>query len=110
MDRGLPHLRSGKCPLCAPHNLEHNHVLHERNILLSVSAATTPRSSGGGAALDRVSFGRLHRYGYMEEPNVPRALRLARKLSPAQLPRQLPNSGRKVGRGNELAPYLPDGE
>ena len=71
-------------PSALLHNLKHNHVLHERNILLSVSVATTPRvPEDERLSIEHLSddFIRLFvGYGYMEEPNVPRALGLARKL------------------------------
>jgi KUP system potassium uptake protein len=62
------------------HNLKHNKVLHERNVLLSVETLNVPRVEG---AEERVAytdlghgFSRLSlRYGYMEDPDVPRALR-----------------------------------
>jgi KUP system potassium uptake protein len=61
------------------HNLKHNKVLHERNVLLSVETLNVPRAESG----ERVNyvdlghgFSRLTlRYGYMEDPQVPRALR-----------------------------------
>jgi KUP system potassium uptake protein len=62
------------------HNLKHNQVLHERNVLLTVETLAVPRAEAG----ERVSyvdlgdgFARLNlRFGYMEDPDVPRALRL----------------------------------
>jgi KUP system potassium uptake protein len=61
------------------HNLKHNKVLHERNVLLSVETLNVPRAETG----ERVSyldlghgFSRLTlRYGYMEDPQVPKALK-----------------------------------
>jgi KUP system potassium uptake protein len=61
------------------HNLKHNQVLHERNVLLSVETLSVPRAEEG----ERVAysdlghgFSRLNlRFGYMEDPNVPRALK-----------------------------------
>ena len=61
------------------HNLKHNQVLHERNVLLSVETLNVPRADAG----ERVSytdlghgFSRLTlRYGYMEDPQVPKALK-----------------------------------
>lgn len=60
------------------HNLKHNKVMHERNILLTVETLAVPRAEGD----ERVSyadlgngFSRLNlRFGYMEDPNVPKAL------------------------------------
>jgi KUP system potassium uptake protein len=61
------------------HNLKHNKVLHERNVLLSVETLSVPRAEEG----ERVAytdlghgFARLTlRFGYMEDPNVPNALK-----------------------------------
>jgi KUP system potassium uptake protein len=70
-------------PAALLHNLKHNHVLHARNVIVTVTTATTPRV----ADADRMrmeqlsdSFWRVGlTFGYMEQPNVPRALALARK-------------------------------
>jgi KUP system potassium uptake protein len=61
------------------HNLKHNKVLHERNVFLSVETLNVPRADEG----ERVAysdlghgFSRLNlRFGYMEDPNVPNALK-----------------------------------
>ena len=60
------------------HNLEHNHVLHERVLLLTVVTSDVPHV----AEKDRFSVDTLGqgffritlRYGFMEEPDVPAAL------------------------------------
>jgi len=60
------------------HNLEHNHVLHDRVILLTVVTADIPHVAEGarfgveplGHGFFRVTL----RYGFMEEPDVPGAL------------------------------------
>ncbi|WP_372338864.1 potassium transporter Kup [Mangrovibrevibacter kandeliae] len=65
------------------HNLKHNGVLHEQNVILTISVADVPRVPDD----DRImieqlpdSFVRvLLTFGYMEEPNVPKALALAKK-------------------------------
>ena len=65
------------------HNLKHNRVLHERNVILTVETAETPRV----APEDRVlvtpindDFLSVHvRYGFMERPNLPKALAACRK-------------------------------
>jgi KUP system potassium uptake protein len=65
------------------HNLKHNRVLHSLNIVLTVSVATTPRvPDDERLTIEDLTddFKRIAvSYGYMEEPNVPRALALARK-------------------------------
>ena len=60
------------------HNLAHNKVLHVRNVLLSIEVVGLPRID----EVDRVAhvdlghgFARLTlRFGYLEDPDVPRAL------------------------------------
>jgi len=64
------------------HNLKHNKVLHERVILLSVMTEEIPHV----ARADRINVHKLENgfsrvilhYGFMETPNVPRDLPLAR--------------------------------
>ena len=71
-------------PTALLHSLKHFKVLHENNMILTVATANTPRVR----AADRVtlegispSFSRMTvRYGFMESPNLPAALALARKL------------------------------
>ena len=71
-------------PTSLLHNLKHNKVLHEHNIILSVVTEDTPRV----ADADRISletlsdrFSRITlRFGYMESPNVPKALAACRSL------------------------------
>jgi KUP system potassium uptake protein len=71
-------------PVALMHNLKHNKVLHEKNIILTVKTANTPRVREA----DRVSIEVLNEdfkkvtlaYGFMESPNLPRALGLCRKL------------------------------
>jgi KUP system potassium uptake protein len=71
-------------PTALMHSLKHYRVLHEKNIILSVETTHTPRVEPGnrvriepvGATFMRV----LLRFGYMESPNIPKALGVARKL------------------------------
>jgi KUP system potassium uptake protein len=71
-------------PTAMLHNLKHNKVLHEHNVILTVITADTPRVPEE----DRVQitplskhFSRVSlKFGYMEQPNVPKALAVARKL------------------------------
>jgi KUP system potassium uptake protein len=71
-------------PTALLHSLKHYKVLHEKNVILTIITADTPRVSDD----DRVSitpisslFSRVTvRFGFMETPNVPRALAIARKL------------------------------
>jgi KUP system potassium uptake protein len=60
------------------HNLEHNHVLHERVILLTVVTSDVPHvAEADRLAVDPLGHGFFRvtlRYGFMEEPDVPGAL------------------------------------
>ena len=70
-------------PVALMHNLKHNKVLHEKNIIATVNIAETPRV----AEADRVvitpfneDFKKLViNYGFMETPNVPKALGVCRR-------------------------------
>jgi KUP system potassium uptake protein len=70
-------------PTALLHSLKHYKVLHEKNVILTVETMDTPRVH----ASDRVSieplgktFSRVVlRFGFMETPNVPRALAVARR-------------------------------
>ncbi|MCD0419555.1 potassium transporter Kup [Rubrivivax sp. JA1024] len=66
------------------HNLKHNKVLHEHNVVLTIETVHTPRVDPvDRIRLERVSdkFSKVRlRFGFMESPNVPKALVLAREL------------------------------
>jgi len=70
-------------PTALLHNLKHNKVLHEHNVIMTIVTADTPRVSHE----DRIRtielsprFSRLElKFGFMETPNVPNALAIARK-------------------------------
>lgn len=70
-------------PSALLHNLKHNHVLHSRNVIVTVQVTTMPRVPDSDRLdLEQISdtFWRIKlTFGYMEVPNVPRALALARK-------------------------------
>ncbi|MDP3895349.1 MAG: potassium transporter Kup [Mesorhizobium sp.] len=75
-------------PLSAPtalmHSLKHYKVLHEKNVILSVVTAPQPRV----AESERVTIEVLNplfmrvklKFGYMEQPHIPKALAICRKL------------------------------
>jgi len=71
-------------PTALLHSLKHYKVLHEQNVILSVKTMPTPRV----LPENRVAIEPINdlfsvvivRYGYMEEPNLPKALGIARKL------------------------------
>jgi len=62
------------------HNLKHNKVLHERNVLLTVDMLETPLADAGEriqiTPLEGNFFGLELRFGFAEDPNIPLALSL----------------------------------
>lgn len=70
-------------PAALLHNIKHNHVLHERNFILTVRTANTPRVlSAERFSVERISerFSRIEmRFGFMETQNVSQTLGLMRK-------------------------------
>jgi KUP system potassium uptake protein len=71
-------------PTALLHNLKHNKVLHEHNVILTIETAPTPRVDLSERVhmekiSDKFTTVRL-RFGFMESPNVPKALAIARKL------------------------------
>jgi KUP system potassium uptake protein len=70
-------------PTALLHSLKHYKVLHEQNVVLTIITEATPRV----ALTDRVSIAPLGtlftrviiRFGFMETPNIPKALAIARK-------------------------------
>ena len=71
-------------PTALLHNLKHNKVLHEHNVILTIETAQTPRVDLSERVrmetlTDKFTTVRL-RFGFMESPNVPKALVIARKL------------------------------
>lgn len=75
-------------PVSAPtallHSLKHYKVLHEKNVILTIETSDAPRVDPGervriepvGQTFSRIVL----KFGFMETPNVPRALAIARKL------------------------------
>ncbi len=70
-------------PVALMHNLKHNRVLHERNIILTVETADRPRvAEDERLRIEAISpeFSRITLcYGFMETPDVPKALGHGRK-------------------------------
>jgi KUP system potassium uptake protein len=70
-------------PTALMHSLKHYKALHEHNVILTIESAATPRVDA--AARVRIepigeTFARvLLRFGFMESPNVPKALAIARR-------------------------------
>ena len=71
-------------PTALLHSLKHYKVLHEHNVILTVVTADTPRVSlDERVVMEAVSktFSKIRiTYGFMESPNIPKALAIARKL------------------------------
>ena len=67
-----------RAPVALLHNLKHNHVLHEQNVILTVRAGTEPHvDDSARIRVEELAAGfRLVtlRYGYMESPDIPREL------------------------------------
>ena len=76
---GNPHA----APSALLHNLKHNHMLHERNIVLTIKTAEVPRVPNS----ERVKIEKLSdtftgvslTYGFMETPSVQQGLALCRR-------------------------------
>jgi KUP system potassium uptake protein len=70
-------------PSALLHNLKHNRVLHDRNVLLTVETLRVPVATAEERATYEVindRFARLTlRFGFMETPNVTRAMAHARR-------------------------------
>ena len=70
-------------PVALMHNLKHNKVLHEKNVILTVATSDRPRVAEDarvtveslGPDFSRVTV----TYGFMEQPNVPAALAAGRR-------------------------------
>ncbi|HEY6981431.1 MAG TPA: potassium transporter Kup [Reyranella sp.] len=69
---------SGNAPNCLLHNLKHNEVLHEQVVLLTVEVPDEPYVPPNARAhVAHLGKGVHHvvlRYGFMEQPDVPRDL------------------------------------
>jgi len=65
-------------PSALLHNLKHNKVLHERNILLTVETLDAPTAQYGErteiTALGHDFYRLILRFGFSEEPHIPQAL------------------------------------
>ncbi len=75
---------SNGVPTALLHNLKHNQILHERVVLMTVHTADTPFVKDEkrltyedlGKGFSRI----VVRYGFMENPDVPRALTLCKQF------------------------------
>ncbi|HKY86829.1 MAG TPA: KUP/HAK/KT family potassium transporter, partial [Pseudorhodoplanes sp.] len=70
-------------PTALLHSLKHYKVLHEQNVILTIKYASTPRvDENERVELEALSPSFLRitlQFGFMERPNVPRALAVARQ-------------------------------
>jgi len=70
-------------PSALLHNVKHNNVLHHLNVIVTVRVANTPYVRDADRltvmTLDERFVQVIMEFGYMEEPNVPKALVLARR-------------------------------
>jgi KUP system potassium uptake protein len=70
-------------PVALMHNLKHNKVLHEKNVILTVRTTDRPRvPESQRVTIEPISddFKKLTiSYGFMEQPNIPKALGVCRK-------------------------------
>ena len=71
-------------PTALMHSLKHYKVLHEKNVILTIETAQTPRiDDAERVRMEPISdtFSKVTlRFGFMESPNVPKTLAIARKL------------------------------
>jgi KUP system potassium uptake protein len=70
-------------PTALLHNLKHNKILHEHNVILTIITTDTPRVTEDERVKITALSGHFSlvalKFGYMEQPNVPKALAIARK-------------------------------
>jgi KUP system potassium uptake protein len=71
-------------PTALLHSLKHYKVLHEHNVILTIVTAETPRVPDEEKvtidAYNDLFYRVVVRFGFIETPNIPKALTLARKL------------------------------
>ena len=84
----FPHRGNKTAPLALRANVEHNHVLHENVVIVTIDTLSIPRVADSERIeidpLGDAHDGIIHvtaRFGYMEAPDVPYVLRL---LDPAR--------------------------
>ncbi|MDQ1751604.1 MAG: system potassium uptake protein [Pseudonocardiales bacterium] len=85
----FPHPTKETTPLALRANVEHNHVLHERVIIVSVQSENVPHvPPDERVSVDNLGFlddGIAHvtiRYGFQDEQNIPQTLAGVRDLAP----------------------------
>ena len=90
------------------HNLKHNKVLHERVVFLTVKVEDVPYVADADSAdikdLGRNFYRVLLRYGFMQQPDIPRALELCGR---AGLPFEMMETTFVLGRDTVIPTRLP---
>ena len=70
-------------PVALMHNLKHNKMLHQKNVILTIKTVETPTVSDADRIVVEIvndDFKKVQvRYGFMESPNLPKALQLCKK-------------------------------
>lgn len=70
-------------PVALMHNLKHNKVLHDQNVVMTIQTAETPRITDEERIRIEPVNDRFKKviiqYGFMETPNLPRVMNLCRK-------------------------------
>ena len=71
-------------PTALLHSLKHYKVLHEKNVILTVQTSNLPRVPDDDKirieSMSELFYRVIITFGYVETPNIPKALGLARKL------------------------------
>ena len=78
-------------PSALMHNLKHNRVLHDRLVFVTVETTEEPRHDGDRVTARQVALGAWiveAKFGYMEQPDVPAALRACKDHGLEVDPRQ----------------------
>jgi KUP system potassium uptake protein len=90
------------------HNLKHNKVLHERVVFLTVKVEDVPYIADADCAaikeLGKNFYRVLLRYGFMQQPDIPRALELCGQ---AGLPFEMMETTFVLGRDTVIPTRLP---
>jgi KUP system potassium uptake protein len=78
-------------PSALMHNLKHNRVLHDKLVFMTVETTDEPRHEGDRVKARQTALGAWIvecYFGYMEQPDVPRALRACKEFGLEIDPRQ----------------------
>jgi KUP system potassium uptake protein len=78
-------------PSALMHNLKHNRVLHDKLVFITAETTDEPRYEGERVTARQVALGAWivdAKFGYMEQPDVPAALRACKDFGLEVDPRQ----------------------